>query len=109
MQTRIKVAENEVNLYPQDMETSLKSLEEALSIRRQISALENRLASLLGTASRSTSRSGPRGMSLQARAKLAPTMRELWAARKPTGLSKAAPKKGGLTQADRKRLSQLLQ
>jgi len=108
METRIKVAENEVNLYPQDMETSLKSLEEALSIRRQISTLENRLTSLLGTASRSTSRSGPRGMSLQARAKIAATMRARWAARKRTGVSKAAPKKGGLTPAGRKRLSQLM-
>src|SRR6266480_7762035 len=89
------------------MGISVEKLEEALSIRRQIRTLENRLTSLLGTASRSTSRSGSRGMSPQARAKIAAAMRARWAARKRTGVSKA-PKKGGLTPAGRKRLSQLM-
>ncbi|PYJ92154.1 MAG: hypothetical protein DME62_13965 [Verrucomicrobia bacterium] len=62
METRIKVAENEGNLCPQDMDTSLRSLEEALSIRRQIDTLEKRLASLLGTGlSRSAFRTGGKG------------------------------------------------
>lgn len=50
VETRIKVAENEVNLYPQDMDATLKSVEETLLIRRQIGTLEKRFASLLGTA-----------------------------------------------------------
>jgi hypothetical protein len=47
-------------------------------------------------------------MSPQARAKIAAAMRARWAARKRTGISKAAAKKGGLTPAGRKRLSQLM-
>jgi hypothetical protein len=109
VKTRIKVAENEVNLYPQEMETSLKSLEEALSIRRQIGALEKRLDSLLGTtSSRSAFRTGEKRMSAATRAKLSAAAKARWAKRKRTGVSKAARKKGGLTPAGRKRLSQLM-
>jgi hypothetical protein len=58
------------------MDTSLKNLEEALSIRRQIDTLENRLTSLLGAAlSRSEPKASPRKMSPQARAKIAAAMR----------------------------------
>src|SRR5436190_24361716 len=94
------------------MDTSLKNLEEALSIRRQIDTLENRLISVLGTApSRSASKAGPPGppkMSPLARAKIAAAMRARWAKRKRTGVGKPAQKKGGLTPAGRTRLSQLM-
>ncbi|PYJ90920.1 MAG: hypothetical protein DME62_16215, partial [Verrucomicrobia bacterium] len=87
METRIKVAENEVNLYPQDMDTSLKSLEEALSIRREINTLEKRLASLLGTAlSRSAFRTGGKRMSAATRAKLSAAAKARWAKRKGTSV-----------------------
>jgi hypothetical protein len=70
------IADNEGNRYPQRMDTSLKNLEEALSIRRQIDTLKNRLTSLLGTApSRSASKAGSPKMSPQARAKIAAAMR----------------------------------
>jgi len=109
VETRIKVAENEVNLYPQDMDTSLKSLEEALSIRREINTLEKRLASLLGTAlSRSAFRTGGKRMSAATRAKLSAAAKARWAKRKRTAVGKSAQKKGGITPAGRKRLSQLM-
>jgi len=91
------------------MDTSLKRLEEVLSVRRQIEVLERRLASLFGTASsRSASRTGKRTMSPQARAKIATAMRARWAERKRTGLSAPTRKKGALTPAGRKRLSELM-
>ena len=91
------------------MDTSLRSLEEALSIRRQISTLEKRLDSLLGTASsRSAFGTGGKRMSAATRAKLSAAAKARWAARKRTGVSKAVRKKGGLTLAGRKRLSQLM-
>ena len=91
------------------MDISLKRLEEALSIRRQIGVLERRLGSLFGTASsRSASRTDKRTMSPQARAKIAAAMRARWAERKRTGLSAATRKKGALTPAGRKRLSELM-
>jgi hypothetical protein len=91
------------------MDTSLKNLEEALSIRRQIDTLENRLTSLLGTApSRSEPKASPRKMSPQARAKIAAAMRARWAKRKGATADKSTRKKGGLTPAGRKRLSQLM-
>src|SRR5260370_16251878 len=92
------------------MDTSLKNLEEALSIRRQIDTLENRLTSLLGTAlSRSASKAGSPKMSPQARAKIAAAMRARWAKRKRTGVGKPAQKKGGLTPAGPKKRSPLMQ
>jgi len=109
--TRIttSVAKNEGELYPQDMDISLKSLEEALLIRRQIGTLEERLASLLGTASsRSAFKTGGKGMSATTRAKLSAAAKARWVKRKRSGVSKAARKKGGLTPAGRKRLSQLM-
>ena len=91
------------------MDISLKNLEEAVSIRRQIDALENRLSSLLGpTSSPSASRTGGRAMSPQARAKIAAAMRARWAKRKRTAVSKSTRNRGGLTPAGRKRLSQLM-
>jgi len=98
------IADNEGNRYPQRMDTSLKNLEEALSIRRQTDTLENRLTSLLGTApSRSASKAGSPKMSPQARAKIAAAMRARWAKRKRAGVAKPAQRKAG-----RKRLSQLM-
>jgi hypothetical protein len=89
------------------MHISLGSLEEALSIRRQMDALEKRLSTLLGGSP--STRKGKRRMSAQARAKIAAAMRARWAQRKGrTTATKTAKKKGGLTAAGRKRLSQLM-
>src|SRR6266436_2040587 len=93
------VAKNEGNLYPQDMDMSLKSLEEALLIRRQIGTLEKRLASLLGTASlRSAFKTGGKGMSAATRAKLSAAAKARWAKQKAsgkTGQTTVDGKKGG--------------
>jgi hypothetical protein len=92
------------------MDISLKSLEEAVSIRRQIATLEKRLGSLLGASPSTTStRRGKRRMSAQARAKIAAAMRARWAKRKGgTAAAKTVKGKGGITAAGRKRLSQLM-
>ncbi len=92
------------------MDISLKSLEEAVSIRRQIAALEQRLGALLGgsPSSPSTHRD-KRRMSPQARAKIAAAMRARWARKKGrAGRISSAKRTGGLTAAGRKRLSQLM-
>jgi hypothetical protein len=91
------------------MDTSLKGLEEALSIRRQIGTLEKRLVSILESfvPNRSTL-SIRRGMSAATKAKLSAAAKARWVKRKRSGVSKAARKKGGLTPAGRKRLSQLM-
>jgi len=82
------------------MDISLKSLEEALVIRRQLGALKKRLASLLGTAlSRSTFKTGRKRMSAATRAKLSTAAKARWEKRKRSGVSKAARKKGELTPA----------
>jgi hypothetical protein len=94
------------------MELSLKALEEAVSIRRQIDAFERRLASILGgTSTRLASESGRLRMSAATRAKLSVAARARWAKQKAsgkTGRRTAAGKKGGITAAGRKRLSQLM-
>jgi hypothetical protein len=91
------------------MDVSLKSLKEALLIRRQIGTLEKRLTSLLGTAvSRSAIKTSGKGMSAATRAKLSAAAKARWIKRKRSGVSKAARKKGALTPAGRKRLSQLM-
>jgi hypothetical protein len=92
------------------MDISLKSLEEALSIRRQIATLEKRLGSLLGVSPSTTlTRRGKPRMSAQARAKIAAAMRARWAKRKgTTATASTHRKKGGLTPAGRRRLSQLM-
>jgi|SRR5207302_7660587 len=96
------------------MDTSLNSLEEALSIRRKMDTLEKRLASILGTAisSGSTSGRGPQRMSAATRAKIAAAARARWARVKAgrAGAPNTVPeqKKSGLTPAGRKRLSQLM-
>src|ERR1700736_2355311 len=94
------------------MDLSLRSLEEAVSIRRQIDTLERRLASMLGSApAHSTSTGGRRRISAATRAKLAAAARARWARQKAgtkVGRRTAARKKGGLTAAGRRRLSQLM-
>jgi hypothetical protein len=92
------------------MDISLKSLEEAISIRRQIGLLEKRLDAILrASPSSSPTHSGKGKMSPQARAKIAAAMRARWAKRKGrTTAAKTEKKKGGLTAAGRRRLSQLM-
>jgi hypothetical protein len=95
------------------MDTSINALERALSIRRQIDTLENRLGALLGrtTSSHITTVKGHgRRMSAAARAKIAAAQRARWAKVKAghDGAVKPRGKKGGITAAGRKRLSQLM-
>jgi hypothetical protein len=92
------------------MDISLKSLEEALSIRRQIATLEKRVRSLLTASPSATStHRGKRRMSAHARAKIAAAMRARWAKRKGrTAAATTAKRTGGITAAGRKRLSQLM-
>ena len=92
------------------MDTSTRALQEAISIRRQIDALENRLSSILGASSPGPStRGGRRRMSAATRAKLAAAARARWAKQKAGRKTTTAPKKkGGITPAGRRRLSQLM-
>jgi hypothetical protein len=97
-----------------EMDISLDSLEEALSIRRQMETLEKRLGALLGRTISSDSTTGKahRRVSAATRAKLAAAARARWARVKGRSISiahKSQPKKaGGLTPAGRRRLSQLM-
>src|SRR4029077_755686 len=94
------------------MDLSLKSLEEAVAIRRQIDTLERRLASMLGSGSaRASSAGGRRTISAATRAKLSAAARARWARQKGgkrTGGKAGFKRKGGLTAAGRRRLSQLM-
>src|SRR6266699_7043035 len=91
------------------MDTSARVLQEAISIRRQIDALENRLSSILGAATPSSSaRGGRRRMSAATRAKLAAAAKAHWAKQKAGTKTIPAKKKGGITAAGRKKLSQLM-
>jgi hypothetical protein len=96
------------------MDISLNSLEEALSIRREMDTLEKRLASILGTviSSGSTTSNAPQKISSATRAKIAAAARARWARVKAdkAGTSTTLPgqKTSGLTPAGRKRLSQLM-
>jgi len=80
------------------MELSLRTLQEAVSIRRQIDTLERRLASLFATASsRVKSETHRRTMSAVTRAKLAAAARARWArlkAGKKMGRTTTVKKKG---------------
>ena len=92
------------------MDISVKALEEAVSIRRQIDSLETRLSAILsGTRARPAAQAGKRPVSAATRAKLAAATRARWA-RIKAGKKPAAPKKkkGGLTPAGRRKLSQLM-
>jgi hypothetical protein len=95
------------------MNISLKTLEEALVIRRQIDTLEKRLSSILG------SRRGPgprlirptqagRYFPPATRAKLSAAAKARWARLRTPGKPAPAKKKGELTPAGRKKLSQLM-
>src|SRR5437588_6120930 len=95
------------------MDISVKALEEAVSIRRQIDNLERRLSSILGGApARPTIATAPaksgRYFSPSTRAKLAAAAKARWARLK--GGTKPAPakKKGALTAAGRRKLSELM-
>src|SRR5262249_967969 len=102
------------------MDLSTRNLERALSIRRQIDALERRLVSLVssvgwgvGAATSLRRRAGRRKISAAARAKIAAAARARWArVRAGRGKAKSAKKsgrrRGGITAAGRKRLSQLM-
>jgi hypothetical protein len=99
------------------MDLSTRKLEQALSIRRQIDALERRLRGLVGgmggdaAPAPSRRRGGKRRLSVTARAKIAAAARARWARfRARRGAAKAAKKtgKGGITAAGRRRLSQLM-
>ena len=102
------------------MDISTQDLEQAISIRRQIDALEQRLASLIGR-SRGSARAHParspsaggkgKRFSAATRAKLAAAARARWArvrSGKGTGASAPKKKRGGITAAGRRRLSQLM-
>jgi len=98
------------------MDISVKALEEAVSIRRQIDNLERRLSSILGSAparpaaaaATAPARAAGRYFSPSTRAKLSAAARARWARLK--GGTKPAPagKKGALTAAGRRRLSELM-
>src|SRR6266700_3063671 len=91
------------------MDISVKTLQEAISIRRQIDNLEKRLSSLLaGAPSRPTAPTGGRYFSPGTRAKLSAAAKARWA--KKRGATTAAPrrKKGQLTAAGRRKLSELM-
>ena|SRR5947208_14771251 len=95
------------------MDISVEALQEAISIRRQIDTLEKRLSSMLrGSPASSPPRTGRRHMSAATRAKLAAAATARWARLKagtkiiPTKMIPV--KKGGITPAGRRRLSQLM-
>jgi len=72
------------------MDISVKALEEAIVIRRQIDALEKRLSSILrGTAARPTRRAAPvrkkGGLTAAGRRKLSELVKARWARRKTKG------------------------
>jgi len=92
------------------MDISVKTLEEAISIRRQIDNLEKRLSAILeGAPAKPAAPTGGRYFSPGTRAKLAAAARARWARQR--GATTAAPKrkrKGQLTAAGRRKLSQLM-
>jgi hypothetical protein len=94
------------------MELSLKRLEEAVSIRRQMESLQKRLSAIFGGGPSASPRRGGRGrrkVSAATRAKLASAAKARWARQRAGKRSPAKKKKGGgLTAAGRKRLSQLM-
>ena len=97
------------------MDTSVKALEEAISIRRQIDTLERRLSSILGgralPTTTTTRPAGARYFSPSTRAKLAAAAKARWARLRgpaPTAPTTPAKKKGQLTPAGRRKLSQLM-
>ena len=98
------------------MDISVKALEAAVSIRRQIDNLERRLSSILGgaparpTVTAPAKAQGGRGryFSPSTRAKLASAARARWAKLKGGTKPPPAKKKGALTAAGRRKLSELM-
>ena len=94
------------------MDLSLKDLEEALSIRRRIDRLQTQLNGVLRKIGGGGGKSGGRRtLSPAARAKIAAAARARWArfrAGKSKGAKKAGRRRGGITAAGRKKLSQMM-
>ena len=114
------------------MDVSVKQLEEAVAVRKQIDQLRSRLASLLGGSSApsgavsaapaSTAGAGRKrrgGLSAAGRARIAAAARARWARVKANAASsapspktssgkKSRRKKGGITPAGRRKLSQMM-
>src|SRR6266508_5544294 len=91
------------------MDISVKTLQEAISIRRQIDNLEKRLSSLLaGAPARATAPTGGRYFSPGTRAKLSAAARARWARKRGATTPTPSRKKGQLTPAGRRKLSQLM-
>jgi hypothetical protein len=88
---------------------TLKKLEEAVGIRRQMEALEKRFASIFGDSETGlTHKRGRRRMSPAARAKIAAAARARWAERRGESTTSVKTKKRGLTPAGRRKLSQMM-
>ncbi len=91
------------------MDISVKTLQEAISIRRQIENLEKRLSSLLaGAPAKPTAARGGRYFSPATRAKLAAAARARWARKRGATTPAPRKRKGQLTPAGRRKLSQLM-
>src|SRR6266542_3158816 len=91
------------------MDISTKTLQEAVSIRRKIDALEKRLSSILGgLAQKPLGPTGGRYFSPATRAKLSAAAKARWSRLKGTTKTVPARKKGAITAAGRRRLSQLM-
>jgi len=113
------------------MDLSVKQLEEAVAVRKQIDQLRSRLNSLLGSSSAPSTSGGstaaspasraPRkrrgGLSAAGRARIAAAARARWArvkagkassSAKPAGKKSGGKKKGGISAAGRRKLSQMM-
>ncbi|PYJ28680.1 MAG: hypothetical protein DME90_07085 [Verrucomicrobia bacterium] len=92
------------------MDISVKTLQEAISIRRQIDDLEKRLSSILaGAPARAVAPRGGRYFSPGTRAKLSAAARARWARQRGTATAAPTRKKNGqITPAGRRKLSQLM-
>src|SRR5438105_15840305 len=91
------------------MDISVKTLQEAISIRRQIDNLEKRLSSLLeGAPPRPAGPPGGRYSSPATRAKLAAAAKARWARKRGATTATPIRRKGQLTPAGRRKLSQLM-
>src|SRR5437773_12441461 len=95
------------------MDISVKSLEQAISIRRQIDNLQRRLSSILGGGApptmTTTRPAAGRYFSPSTRAKLSAAARARWAKfRGGATTATSARKKGQLTPAGGRKLSQLM-
>jgi len=93
------------------MDISVKALEEAVSLRRQIDNLQRRLSSILGGAPArpaAVPTEAGRYFSPSTRAKLSAAARARWARLKVGTKAAPAKKKGALTAAGRRKLSELM-